>query len=54
METIFRVTGYLCGEFTGHRSFDVFFHLRLNKQLSKLADSYQNYAAHFLWAKIRY
>ena len=42
---IFRATGLLCGEFTGHRwspsqrpvtrSFDVFFNLRLNKQLSK-------------------
>ena len=42
---IFRVTGPLCGEFTGPgefpaqrpvtRSFDVFFHLRLNKRLSK-------------------
>ena len=42
---IFRVTGPLCGEFTGHgefpaqrpvtRSFDVFFNLRLNKRLSK-------------------
>ena len=42
---IFRVTGPLWGEFTGHRwiplqrpvtqSFDVFFDLRLNKQLSK-------------------
>ena len=42
---IFRATGHLCGEFTGHRwiprtkpvtrSFDVFFHLRLNKRLSK-------------------
>ena len=42
---IFRVTGPLCGEFTGHgefptqrpvtRSFDGFFDLRLNKQLSK-------------------
>ena len=41
----FSVTGPLCGEFTGHRclpsqrpatrSFDVFFHLRLNKRLSK-------------------
>ena len=41
----FRVTGHLCGEFTGHRwisaqrpmtrSFDVFFDLRLNKRLSK-------------------
>ena len=43
---IFRVTGHLCGEFTGTRefpaqrpvtqSFDVFFDLRLNKRLSKL------------------
>ena len=39
---IFRVTGHLCGEFTGpgefptqRRSFDVFFDLRLNKRLSK-------------------
>ena len=42
---IFRITGHLCGEFTGHRwiltqrpvtrSFDVFFRLCLNKQLSK-------------------
>ena len=42
---IFRVTGPLCGEITGPgeipaqrpvtRSFDVFFHLRLNKRLSK-------------------
>ena len=42
---IFRVTGPLCGEFTGHRwipsqrpvtrSFDVFFDLSLNKPLSK-------------------
>ena len=42
---IFRVTGPLCGEFTGPgefptqrpvtRSFDVFFELRLNKRLSK-------------------
>ena len=42
---IFRVTGPLCGEFTGHRwiprtkavtrSFDVFFDLRLNQQMSK-------------------
>ena len=42
---IFRVTGHLCGEFTGPgefpaqrpvtRSFDVFFDLRLNKLLSK-------------------
>ena len=43
--TIFLVTGPMCGEFTGPgefptqrpvtRSFDVFLHLRLNKQLSK-------------------
>ena len=42
---IFRVTGHLCGEFTGSgefptqrpvtRSFDVFFDLRLNKRLGK-------------------
>ena len=42
---IFRITGPLCGEFTGTgefpaqrpvtRSFDVFFYLRLNKRLSK-------------------
>ena len=42
---IFRVTGPLCGEFTGPgefptqspvtRSFDVFFDLRLNKRLGK-------------------
>ena len=36
---IFRVTGHLCGEFPAKRpvtrSFDVFFDLRLNKQLSK-------------------
>ena len=44
---IFRVTGHLCGEFTGHRwlelpaqtlvtrSSDVFFDLRLNKRLSE-------------------
>ena len=42
---IFRVTGHLCGEFTGpgefpaqrpvKRSFDVFFDLGLNKRLSK-------------------
>ena len=41
---IFRVTGHLCGEFTGHGEFpaqrpvtrilDVFFDLRLNKRLS--------------------
>ena len=42
---IFRVTGFLCGEFTGPgeystkrpvtRSFDVFFDMRLDKRLSK-------------------
>ena len=45
METFFRVTGHLCGEFTGPgefpaqrpvtRSFDVFFDLQPNKRLSK-------------------
>ena len=44
-ENIFRITGPLCGEFTGHwwnptqrpvtRSFDGFFYLHLNKRLSK-------------------
>ena len=45
-ESVFRVTGHLCGEFTGPpgefptqrpvtQSFDVFFDLRLNKRLSK-------------------
>ena len=42
---IFRVTGHLCGEFTGHRwsphtkasdaEHDIFFDLRLNKRMSK-------------------
>ena len=42
---IFRLTGHLCGEFTGPgefpaqrpvtRSFDVFFDLRLNERLNK-------------------
>ena len=42
---IFRVTGHLCREFTGHgefpaqrpvtQSFDVFFDLRLNKGMNK-------------------
>ena len=39
---IFRVTGLLCGEVTGHpaqrpvtRSFDIFFDMQLNQQLSK-------------------
>ena len=46
---IFRVTGPLCGEFTGPdelpaqrpvtRTLDVFFDLRLNKRLSKLIKS---------------
>ena len=42
-ENIVRVTGHLCGEFTGHRgtqrsvtrSFDLFFDLRPNERLSK-------------------
>ena len=47
---IFRVTGPLCGEFTGPgefptqrpvtRSFDVFFDLRLNKPLSKQSEGW--------------
>ena len=32
---IFRVTGHLCGEFTAHGEFDVFFDLCLNQQLNK-------------------
>ena len=49
---IFRVTGPLCGEFTGHRpvtqSFDVFFDLCLNKRLSKqlLAGDLRRHNAH--------
>ena len=44
----FRVTGLLCGEFTGHRefpsqrsvaqSFDIFFDLRLSKRLYKQSE----------------
>ena len=44
---IFRVTGHLCGEFTGlptqrpvTRSFDILFDLRLNKRLSKQSRSW--------------
>ena len=37
--SIFRISGHLCGEFTGQRpvtrSFDVFYDLRPNKRLSK-------------------
>ena len=32
---IFPVTGPLCGEFTGHRSFDVLFDRHLNKRMCK-------------------
>ena len=56
---IFRVTGHLCGEFTGPvefpaqrpvtRSFDVFFDLRLNKRLSKQLWGrwFERYRAHY-------
>ena len=57
---IFRVTGPLCGEFTGQngefpsqrpvtRSFDVFFDLYLNKQLSKKpeAGDLRRHRAHY-------
>ena len=57
---IFRITGHLCGEFNGPgefptqrpvtRSFDVFFDLRLNKQLSKNsgeAGDLRRYRAHY-------
>ena len=53
---IFRVTGPLCGEFTGPgefptqrpvtRSFDVFFDLCLNKWLSEAGDL-RRYRAHY-------
>ena len=54
---IFRVTGLLCGEFTGPsefpaqrpvtRSFDVFFDLHLNKQLSKQAGDLRRHHSHY-------
>ena len=53
---IFRITGHLCGEFTGHRwipltkvtrSFDVFFDLHLNKRLSKQAGDLRRHRAHY-------
>ena len=56
---IFRVTGHLSGEFTGHRwippqrpvtrSFDVFFDLRLNKRLSnnREAGDLRRHRAHY-------
>ena len=56
---IFRVTGHLCGEFTGPgefptqrlvtRSFDVFFDLRLNKRLrnNREADDLRRYRGHY-------
>ena len=53
---IFRVTGPLCGEFTGPgefptqrpvtRSFDVFFNLRPNKRLSEAGDL-RRHRAHY-------
>ena len=57
---IFRVTGHLCGEFTGHRwilrtrpvtrSFDVFSDLRPNKRLSKQSRSWWfETPSHPLW-----
>ena len=56
----FRVTGHLCGEFTGPRwiprtkasdaSFDVFFDLRLNKRLSKQSSGWWfETLSHPLW-----
>ena len=56
---IFRVTGHLCGEFTGPgefpaqrpvtRSFDVFFDLRLNKRLENNCEAgdLRRYRAHY-------
>ena len=58
-ESIFRVTGHLCGEFTGHRwipaqrpetrSFDVFFDLWLNKRLSNNGEAgdLRRHGAHY-------
>ena len=52
-----RVTGHLCGEFTGPpwtpsqrpvtRSFDVLFDLRLNKRLNREAGDFKRYRAHY-------
>ena len=56
---IFRVTGHLCGEFTGPgeipaqrpvtRSFDVFFDLHLNKRFSKQSSAwwFETHRAHY-------
>ena len=54
---IFRVTGPLCGEFTGRgelpaqrlvtRSFDIFFDLCLNKRLSKQPGDLRRHRAHY-------
>ena len=46
---ICRVTGPLCGEFTGHRSFDVFFHLRRNKRLKNARDAgdFKRHSVHY-------
>ena len=58
-ENIFRVTGHLCGEFTGlrwipaqrpvTRSFDVFYDLRPNKRLSKHGEAgdLRRFLAHY-------
>ena len=49
---IFRVTGHLCGEFTGPvtRNFDVFFDLHLNKRLSKQSRGWRfETPSHPLW-----
>ena len=56
---IFRVTGHLCGEFTGHlwipstqtpvtRSFNIFFENRLNKRLSKHSDKWVRLSKSFI------
>ena len=61
---IFRVTGYLCGEFTGHeypapmtQNFEVFFDLRLNQQLSANngdADDLRRHRAHYNFIVMKY
>ena len=48
-ENIFRVTGPLCREFPGHRSFDIFFDLRLNKQLNKQSRGWWFETLSLLW-----
>ena len=50
---ISRITSHLCGEFTGDRSFDVFFDLRLNKRLSKQSGGWWiETPSHPLWRYI--